>query len=210
MWVSWLNRIFFFSSSLAYWSFKNSKHKILKPGLYRWGWSALFIFFLLTSEKVADFLAESQFSTLDCGTWMQLSLSAYVVRRHQSRSCVLETVPKHYTRGDSTFLMWCERNSTHWGILKGVNLSFIYLSFWRHIVSAVSDDKLMTVCSPSRKSSWGCCTERFITAALYCKLFGLLLKFKAVVEYFFVRFVGLALSEQAHMLTFVMFVKHTH
>lgn len=36
--------------------------------------------------------------------------------------------PKHYTRGDLTFLMWCDRPA-HWTLLKGVNLPLETHSF---------------------------------------------------------------------------------
>lgn len=95
------------------------------------------------------FWAESQFSTLDCMLWMELCFGPCCKEISEAFMCPGEC-PKHYTRGDLNFLMWCDRPS-HWTLLKGVNVLL-----GRHIVSLLSDNKLMTVYSPSGNSYWAC------------------------------------------------------
>lgn len=97
------------------------------------------------SELMIDFKARSQLSFLERA--LNEAVLGLCCKEIPEAFMCPGDCPKHYTRGDLKFLMWCDRPS-HWTLLKGVNL------LWRHIVSVVSDNKLMTVYSPSGKSYW--------------------------------------------------------
>lgn len=80
-----------------------------------------------TLSWIVDLKTNSHISMLKCAA-AEAAFDVGVVRTYQKHSCVLETVQKHYTRGDLKFLMWCDRPS-HWTLWKGVNLPLETHSF---------------------------------------------------------------------------------
>lgn len=181
IWVCWLNRVFF---SLSLFLCLIASLKCYWKMLRVLAWVCLTQLFALcfTLKFIIDFNSELQIVFyIEAPLWSKLCWVC-IVRRYQRHSCVLETVQNITQEGTSNF--WCgvtgPPTEHYWRA---------WTSLWKHIVSVVSDNKLMTVYPPSGKSYWACSHSHTVRDLLrlssFYRLSGLPMKSKAFVKFLF-------------------------
>lgn len=111
MWVCWLNRVFscVFFCLIAYLNL-----------LFRNALSSRLVWLTEFSSLCCYFKNESHFYIRVCA--LNEAVDGCLCHKGIPKAFMCPgNRPKHYTRGDLKFLMWCDRPS-HWTLLKGVNL----------------------------------------------------------------------------------------